>query len=293
MHGQPTSSGRNRLPAAAILIALVLVMFLSILVLKPVVTNPDTFRGTLDYLDEKKENAMMISIGSTSASFIVSMIPDDAGTPIAEQLAKLSSYLLFVLSAILLERYLLTAFGLIAAWVLLPAGCLFGIFAVLARNRHSQQKLMETAVKLLILAICLVLIIPLGCLCGREIERANSQSIEAALNDARNANEIVQSIPEDQQKNIFEKVGEFFSGLWNSAREAYDWAKTILSNFLSSVAVMLVTTIAIPILIVLCYLWLIKILTRRDFSSSMLRLVNGLHGKPDSPEAPARRRNRG
>ena len=50
-----------------------------------------------------------------------------------------------------------------------------------------------------------------------------------------------------------------------SATKAYEWAKTVLSNYMSSVAVMLVTTIAIPILMLFCFLWLVKFLTKRDF----------------------------
>ncbi len=103
-------------------------------------------------------------------------------------------------------------------------------------------------------------------MCGRAIELANADSIKMALNDAQSANKMVESIPaEEGNKNIFDKVGDFFSGLWKSATEAYEWAKTVVNNFMSSIAVMLVTTIVIPILIIFCFLWLIKFLTKRDF----------------------------
>ena len=293
MNETPVSPGRRKLYAALKLTALALVVALCVLVLRPVLTDPATFTGTLEYLDEKKQNAMMISLGSTSASFIVTMIPDDTGTPIANELAQLSGYLLFVLSAILLERYLLTALGFLATCIVMPLACGFGALAVLAHGKN-KQKFREYAVRFVILAVCVVQIIPVGCVCGREIERANAASIDAALTDARNANEIVKSIPEDQQnKNIFEKVGDFFSGLWSSATEAYEWAKSVLGNFLSSVAVMLVTTVAIPVLILLCYVWLIRLLTRRDFTASLISLFSGPAGRgprhpdPDGPEGGA------
>ena len=265
---------QSRIKTGLKLLLLALIIVISICVIRPILTKPSTYSQTIAYLDEKKQNAMMISLGSTSASFIVTMIPDDTGTPIAGELAKLSSYLLFVMSAILLERYLITALGFMSTCIIIPIACLMGGFAVFAQQKN-KQKFKEYTVKFMIFAICIIQIIPIGCLCGREIERANAASIEAALADAENANEIVQSIPEDKQnKNIFEKVGDFFSGIWNNAAEAYEWAKSVLSNFLSSVAVMLITTIAIPILIFLCYIWLIKVLTKHDLTVSLISFID-------------------
>ena len=274
MSESQTPPKRSSIKTGIKLLLLALIVTISVCVIRPLLTNPSTYGQTIAYLDEKKQNAMMISLGSTSASFIVTMIPDDTGTPIATELAKLSRYLLFVMSAILLERYLITALGFMSTCIIIPIACLMCCFAVFAQHKN-KQKFKEYAIKFLILSICIIQIIPIGCLCGREIERANAASIEAALKDAENANEIVQSIPEDKQnKNIFEKVGDFFSGLWNSATEAYEWAKSVLSNFLSSVAVMLITTMAIPILIFLCYIWLIRALTKHDLTVSLISLID-------------------
>ena len=102
------SPGRSTLFTVLKLVALALVVILCVFVIRPVLTNPSTFQDAIDYLDEKKQNATTISMGTANASFIISMIPDDAGTPVAGELAKLSSYILFVLSTIMLEKYLLT-----------------------------------------------------------------------------------------------------------------------------------------------------------------------------------------
>lgn len=275
MSEKTVSHGESTLSKVLKLAALAVVVVLCVLVIRPVLTNPETFQESIDYLNEKKQNAIMISMGSASASFIVSMIPDDTGTPIATELAKMSSYILFVISAILLEKYLLTAIGLFATCVIMPIACLCGAFAVLSTD-ENKRRFREFAIRFLVLAICIVQIIPIACICGQTIESANKASIDAAMEDAKNANEIVDSIPEEYKgKNIFEKVGEFFSGLWKSASDAYDWANTVLSNFLSSVSVMIVTTIAIPILILLFYIWIIHMLTRKDFTGSVITMVSG------------------
>ena len=242
---------------------LILIMAFLWITVSPFFSDSGTYPNCISYLDSKLSNAKMLTLGATSASFVVSLIPDDAGTPIANELARFSGYLLFVISAIFLERYLLTTIGFVSTAIILPMACLFAAMAALARE-GNKTKFKEYAFRLLIFGVCIVLIIPLGCTCGHEIERANEESIENALEDARNANTIVESIP-DENRNVFEKVGDFFTSLWGSATKAYEWAKTVLSNYMSSVAVMLVTTIAIPILMLFCFLWLVKFLTKRDF----------------------------
>lgn len=257
------------------LVALALVVILCVFVIRPVLTNPSTFQDAIDYLDEKKQNATTISMGTANASFIISMIPDDAGTPVAGELAKLSSCILFVLSTIMLEKYLLTALGFFATCVIMPISCVCAAFAVLSKS-GNKEKFREFAIRFLVLAICVVQIIPVACVCGKAIESANKASIDAAMEDAMSANEIVESLPKDSKnKNIFERIEEFFSDLWKSAAEAYEWAKSVLSNFITSVAVMVVTTIAIPIAILLFYLWIIHTLTRKDFSAAVAGMVNG------------------
>ncbi|MCR4884781.1 MAG: hypothetical protein K6A68_14500 [Clostridiales bacterium] len=142
---------------------------------------------------------------------------------------------------------------------------------------------MEYAIRIFIFCICIMAVIPLGCLCGQQIEAANAESIETAINDAETANEIVESIPDDaKNKNTFDKVGDFFSNLWNSASDVYDWVKGVLSNFVKAMAVMLVTTIVIPVLIFIACLCLIKFLTGRDFVRSAI----DFKGKVQTSSAP-------
>ena len=270
------------LPKIIKLLTLAAVIALLLTVIRPIMVRQSTYQSAFDYLEEKMGNATMISLGVTSASFVISLIPDDAGSA------------MIVIFFFFLERYLLTTIGFISSSFILPLSCLIAGLAVIARPQ-SRLKLKEYAFRLLIFGVCIAMVIPLGCYCGQMIENANSASIQAALDDAKNANEIMESIPEgEQNKNIFDKVGDFFSGLWKSATEAYDWAKTRLSHFMASVAVMLVTTIAIPILIFFCFLWLVKFLTKRDFVIALVgfadRFADSTKNVIVHKKAPARNR---
>ena len=59
-------------------------------------------------LDDKKTTALELTAAATAASAAITLIPGDAGTPIADKLADLSSYFLIVVCAIYLEKYLVT-----------------------------------------------------------------------------------------------------------------------------------------------------------------------------------------
>ncbi len=264
-----------------VILALLLVAALCVLWLRPILSSKDTYSNSITFLEERMENANYLVVGSASASFIISMFPDDTGTPIANQLARISSCLLVVISAILLEKYLITALGLVASVVIFPLACLLGIGSVLIQTDY-RKRLAEYAVRVAIFGICIMLVIPLGCFGGRAVEDLNRDSINRAMNNAKEANNIVDQIPEGEKQNIFGKVGEFFSNVWKSATQAYDWAKTVLANYMSSVAVMLVTSIAVPIILLLAFIWTVKYLTRKDFAALLLNSLGA--GEDDKPE---------
>lgn len=244
-------------------LVVILAAVLCITVIGPYLTNQKTYESQSRYLEEKMANANMLALGASSASFVVSMLPDDTGSAISNELAQFTGYLLFVISAIFLEKYLLVTIGWIGT-VIAVISCGFFLLSLFA-NKGNKMKFKEYAVRTLIFSICIVCIIPLGCECGKAIELANEASIKRALADAENANQIVEAMPEEQDKNFFQKVGDFFAGLWDSAKQAYEWAKSVLNNFMASIAVMIVTTIAIPILMLFAFLWAIRFLTKHDF----------------------------
>ena len=107
-----------RLFSIVLLVAFALASFFP---LRSYFSTPETYAPYIQTLDEKKANVLGLVAASTAASASISLIPGNAGTPIAEKL-------------IYLEKYLLTIFGLVAFGGLIPAAlvclalslCLFG-----------------------------------------------------------------------------------------------------------------------------------------------------------------------
>ena len=95
----------QKLGASALLLVVAL---LSALWLAGTVSSPELHAKALAELDEKKITVMELTAATAVTSVAVSAVPGDATTPLASKIADLSSYLLLVVGAIMLEKLLLT-----------------------------------------------------------------------------------------------------------------------------------------------------------------------------------------
>ena len=109
----------------------ILLALLSIFVLSKHASSVSFHQGSLKALQEKQTTVLELSAASASASAAITLIPGDTAEPIADKLADLSSHFLLVLSAIFLEKYLLTITGTVTFSILIPAACLLYILYTL------------------------------------------------------------------------------------------------------------------------------------------------------------------
>ena len=116
------------------MIVLIVVAILSINVICKYATSVEVHKNTLQTLDEKKVTAMELTAGVAATSTAISALPGDAATPIAEQVADLTSPLLLILCAIYFEKFLLTTVGYVSFKFLLPVACVLGIIYLLSNK---------------------------------------------------------------------------------------------------------------------------------------------------------------
>ena len=241
--------------AVPLVVALVSVFYLSRLT-----SDPVFHQKSLAALEEKQTTVLELTAASTAASVGITLLPGDAATPIAEKLADLSSCFLVVLCAIFLEKYLLTITCLAAFRVLIPAACLLLCINVFV----DQNTLRELARKLALFALAVVLVIPASIGISNLIETTYQASIDAAIDSAKQATTELESSPqgsaqEDSQSGLsglFSKVTGSITGIASSAVQKLTDA---LNRFIEAAAVLLVTSCLIPILVLLFFLWLVKL----------------------------------
>lgn len=283
-----------------------LIGILSFTVIGKYAAAPESHQATITSLDEKKNTVLELTMATTATSAVITLLPGDIGTPIAEKVADLSGYLLIVLCAIFLEKYLVTITGYAAFKIFIPAACALFATNLFARN----QSLDRLARKLLIFGICIFLVVPASVKASDLIEHTYQAQIDAALEEAKGTEQLLENSVEaeaadtasdttisDNQTSKSQQTAEN-SNLWQKAKDALSGAKesvasvvenvtisseelvqkveTSLSHFVEAVAVMLITSCVIPLLVLFVFFWLIKILVDVDLSSGKFQKRNPL-----------------
>ena len=225
-------------------------------------------KKTITYLDEKKMTALELCAGATALSAAITLIPGDTGTPIAEKLTDLSGYFLIVVSAIYLEKYLLTILGALTFRWLIPAA-MIAIALYFGIRRDFFWKL---GVKVLIFGLAVYAVIPVSVHVSQLIYNTYQESIDTTLAETENlisqTEGNAQSSTESNQNSGDEG---FFAGLVDKAKDTIEQAKDtasiateqfkyMLNKFIDGLAVLIVTTCLIPILVMVFFVWIVKMI---------------------------------
>ena len=206
---------------------------------------------TIESLDDKITTVMELTAASTASSAAISVIPGDAGTPIANKLADLSTYFLLVLCAIYLEKYLLTITGFATFVILIPLACLLFSVNTFIKNKTCTY----LAIKMALFGLAIALVIPSSVAVSNMIEATYNSSIQETIESAKQTTEAIEESKEEDEEG-------FLSGIISSIKDGVTGAtiklETVLNNFIEALAVMLVTSCVIPIVVLLFFVWLVK-----------------------------------
>ena len=241
---------RNKLIAIGILI---IVAILSATVIAKSATSPEKHSKTLEVLDEKKATAMKLTAAVTITSSAVSAIPGDTATFIAEQIAELADPLFLITCAIYLEKFLFTTLGHISFRVLIPLVCGMGCVFVIWQNR----RLRDFAIKLFVFALAIYWTIPFSVNVMQMVEK----TFEASINQTYDqVDEITEEAENSVEEEDTSKLLDFFEEIGDKLTGAVQSAKNALGIFSDAIAVLIITTCAIPIAVIFFFIWLIKTL---------------------------------
>lgn len=270
---------------AALVLALV-----SIFVLADWAGSPETHAATISALDEKRATVMRLVAGSTGTSAAITLLPGDVGTPIAEKLLDLGADFAIVIGAIYLEKYLLAILGLAAFRFIIPAGCtLFAIVALLRRRTGLRRLLFQLSGRLVLFGIAVFLVVPASVAISDLIEvtyESTTSDALAVVEQAADGADAGDAEPEaGSQEGLDALVGFIQSipeNLTNAAAGVSEEVQTALNRFIETFAVMIVTSCVIPILVLLFFLWLIRIILGVPIDAPTSARIPRLRGCPKS-----------
>lgn len=235
-------------------VLLVLIAVVSATFVADYAMSTENHEATISSLDEKTDTIKVLTASSTLASVGVTALPGDVATPIAEKLADCSEYFLVVMCVLYAEKYLLTLIGAAVFRFLIPIACGLVIISLYKKNPSFRR----VALKLAVFGLLLFLVIPLSVKTSNMIYETYQVSIDETIEKAQELTDETDAITDAQDNpNILESILSFFEETTTSITEK---AGEVLNRFTEAIAVMLVTTCVIPILVLLFFLWLTKIL---------------------------------
>lgn len=215
----------------------IVIALLSFFVIARFTSSTEFNAKTIQSLDDKKTTVMELAAASTAASAAITLIPGDVGTPIA--CVFFSGYLLWrkEILRVVAQKFLL--FGL-AVYLVIPASVKVADM-IETTYASSIESTIETA--------------------KQTTDEIESETGESGQVDDKSSNEKSQS---DSDSDSKENAGGFFSGLFNKVQEGVSTAtanvENVLNNFIQALAILLVTSCLIPILVLIFFVWLVKML---------------------------------
>ena len=262
---------------------LVVVALVSATVLRAYFSSAETYRGIYETIDERQNNVLSLAFGSAIISSAVSALPDDMGTALSTEYGDFYTGFAIVAGALLLEKYLLTTIGFGFFAIIVPLCCALMISSILSAPYSSTKyNRRQMATKLFVFGLTLFLMTPISVFISRQIDESYRVSIEGAIENTEEAASALEHVNEEEGKegteegpnplalvqkqigNATSVVSEAFEAVGSFAKGILPWAINQLRIYAELFAVMVVTSIVIPILVPVAIYFVFKILFLND-----------------------------
>lgn len=228
---------------------LIVLLTLSVTVFSKSASDPARYEKTLTALEDKEMTVLKMTGASAAAATAIAAVPGDATTPVADELAELSSYFVIILTVIVVEKCLTAAIGHVAFTFLIPAACLMAIAGVVM----EAGALKRWALKIGVFGLVMCILIPFCMGVSGMIEQ--TAAYEQTLEEA-------QQITDEISENTDEE-GNFITKAWDKIKGGVsglaDRGEELFVDFLESIAILLATSCVIPLAVLLLAVWAIKL----------------------------------
>lgn len=256
-----TKERRNTIILTAILIIAAAISFFA---LSKVFSNPETFKGTIQVLDDKKNTVAKMSAVSMAAASAIDLIPGDAGKSISEALVNLGGYFVLLFAAIYLEKLLISIGGYVAFKILIPIGLLL-IAGFLLLHKESLRRF---GYKLISIGLVLFLLVPSSVWVSGMVDKTHDMSKQQAIEEIGEESGLIEKdtaeANESEEKDkgaissLIGKVKEGASATLATAKEVPKKMNALLDNLIDEVAYFFVSICVIPIVVLVLLIVLLK-----------------------------------
>lgn len=224
-------------------------------VIGPKVSNPDTYEYLTNSLDEKKNNVEKLAGAAAGASAVITLMPGDFGTPIADKLVDLSGCFLLILCAVYVEKFLVSMTGVLFLGVLLPIGLI-----LTAAGEYTGKSLKTFGHKIIALAMILVLLAPTSIMVSDLIEQQHSTEIEQTISSMNSEVSNIQGAADQADSDNSSVWSQFIQSVKGGSEALLEKLQDVLNSTVDLVAIYIVTSCVVPAACFMVGIWLIKML---------------------------------
>ncbi len=230
-------------------IGILLIMVFSFTKMTTWTTSQERQAGRIAVIDGNIKTVLELTAGATASSAIITLLPGDQCTPIATELAELSKYFLLALSALYIEKYLITLMGVVSFKFLIPVAAVVWLLGYLKFGKAAKV----IGYKIAVCALAIYFVIPASV----EVTSLIYSRYEASINQTvSEATQIVEEAEiETEQQGMIDRVTNWIT---NKAQSTVEYVSGMLSHFIEALAVMIVTSCVLPVLVILFFVWMIK-----------------------------------
>lgn len=230
-------------------------------------------------INENRNTVLKLTASSAAASTAITALPGDLATPIATELAQMSKGFLIVLCALYLEKFVVAISGTLVFKWLIPTACGLHVIGILTKKEMFRS----LAIKLSIFAAALLFAIPTSVKISSMVEESYQESITQVIESAENSAAQIQESVDGNKKpeEAGNGLGKIIQSLKNSGdmiangtSQLVEYFEKLMSRFIESLAIMLVISCLIPLLVILFFVWVVKLLFRFDTYDVYKRLGN-------------------
>lgn len=234
----------------------IFIMVISICVFSVKVPEMKYVNETIEKLDESRDRVMTFSGSTLTASTAISLLPKDWANPLANSLADMNKYFVFMFAVIFLEKLLVVEGIKISFVYIIPAACGFYILSVLL----SKPKFKEWAIKFLILGLAVICVIPFSTHFTEKIGGDYLAYVDETIEEANVGAEKIYDVKAvNEEEDVFlEKISDMFVNAFQGVKDLFTYFNNLIKKCINSIAMMIVITFVVPLFILVFFRWLLK-----------------------------------
>ena len=255
--------------AVKILLA-VFLMVISICVLAEKVPEMEYVSNSIENLDESRDRVMTFSGATLTASTAISLLPKDWANPLANSLADMNKYFIFIFAIIFLEKLIVIEGIKIAFTYVIPIACGLYIFFLFL----GKEKMKEWAIKIAILGAAIVCVIPFSIDFTQRVSEDYLAYVDETIAEANAGAEKIYEIKavNEEEDTFLEKISDVFVNAYQGVKDLFTYFNNLTKRCINSIAIIMVTTFVLPLLTLVFFRWLLKELFSLNLNISVPKI---------------------